>query len=40
MPRNPKQHDFDAFEVPIESRVRRTEEALEQLRRAGATGEE
>jgi alkanesulfonate monooxygenase SsuD/methylene tetrahydromethanopterin reductase-like flavin-dependent oxidoreductase (luciferase family) len=29
-----QQHDFDAFEVPIESRVRRTEEALEILRRS------
>jgi alkanesulfonate monooxygenase SsuD/methylene tetrahydromethanopterin reductase-like flavin-dependent oxidoreductase (luciferase family) len=29
-----QQHDFDAFEVPIESRVRRTEEALEVLRRS------
>jgi alkanesulfonate monooxygenase SsuD/methylene tetrahydromethanopterin reductase-like flavin-dependent oxidoreductase (luciferase family) len=29
-----QQHDFDAFEVPIESRTRRTEEALEILRRS------
>ena len=29
-----QQHDFDAFEVPIESRARRTEEALEILRRS------
>jgi len=29
-----QQHDFDAFEVPIESRTRRTEEALEILRQS------
>jgi alkanesulfonate monooxygenase SsuD/methylene tetrahydromethanopterin reductase-like flavin-dependent oxidoreductase (luciferase family) len=29
-----QQHDFDAFEIPIESRARRTEEALEILRRS------
>jgi len=29
-----QKHDFDAFEVPIESRVRRTEEALEILRQS------
>jgi alkanesulfonate monooxygenase SsuD/methylene tetrahydromethanopterin reductase-like flavin-dependent oxidoreductase (luciferase family) len=29
-----QQHDFDAFDIPIESRARRTEEALEVLRRS------
>lgn len=29
-----QQHDFDAFEIPIDSRARRTEEALEILRRS------